>query len=276
MKLDVQNRIEMLSVSRFAAQASNTAAASLVKDRLGDALQKQIQDLQQGLERPSRFTDNAKQSATTKAQMLKQRLEMLEEMLLHASPEFAKSLARELKSIAHELASLARNIGGSSTRSAATTENTSAEAVSQTTSAEIDSAAIDGANKNPDTETAGHEGKLTRENQASVSDKDSDSSIESDDRDGAETALRAALLDARKLLKRVIEQIKAKINLGDKEARRDLEAAEKNLDKLDQSLANGSGSSFYTESGAAGVTSSMGSGLLVSAGLSGIRIDVSI
>ena len=88
--------------------------------------------------------------------------------------------------------------------------------------------------------------------------------------------MRAALLDARKLLKRVIEQIKAKINLGDKEARRDLEAAEKNLDKLDQSLANGSGSSFYTESGAAGVTSSMGSGLLVSAGLSGIRIDVSI
>jgi len=62
---------------------------------------------------------------------------------------------------------------------------------------------------------------------------------------------------------------------SNRDSRRDVEAAEKNLDKLDQSLAGGWQSSFYTASGVSGITTSMSTGLLVSARLSGMRIDVS-
>ena len=95
----------------------------------------------------------------------------------------------------------------------------------------------------------------------------------STDGDDDDDALRAILLKARKLLKEAINQLKAKMELGDKEAKRDVEAAEENLGQLDQLLANGSGSSFYTTSGISG-TASIGSGLAVTAGLSGISVDI--
>jgi len=275
MKLDLPNRIETPGRSRFSAQTRNTTADTPEESKLGNALLKQMQDVQHDLKSLNTFTYNAKQAATNKAGLLKQRLEMLKAMLLHASPELAKSLARELKSIAHELASLAKSIGGSSPSSVSTTGNTSAAVVSDTTSAEIDAAASDPVSQDLDTGTVARADTGSSEDSARASNKTTDALLENVDRDGDDKTLRAALAKARKLLKEVIEQLKARINRGDKDARRDIEAAEKSLDKLDQSLAGGWQSSFYTASGVSGITASTSTGLLVSAGLSGMRIDVS-
>lgn len=278
MKLDLQNLIETPSRTRFGTQTRNTAAGTPGEDKLGDTLLRQMQQMKesrQGVARLNTFTRSAKQAAISKAGMLKQRLEMLKEMLLHASPEAAKSLARELKSIAHELASLAKSVGGASSSSVATTENATEETATETTSAEIDSTAVDVASEELAGATAGNEEAAASEDTEPASDRKSGTSLESGERDGDEDddTLRAILLKAKRLLKEVINQLKAKIDAGDEEAKRDFEAAEKSLGKLDQSLAGGAQSSFYTASGISGVTS-MGSGVSLTAGLSGVSIDV--
>ena len=278
MKLDLQNLIDTPSRSRFTAQPQNAAAGPSDEDNLGDTLLQKMQEMRQSVAKLNTFSRSAKQVATGKAAMLKQRLEMLKSMLLYASPEAAKSIAQELKSIAHELASLAKNLGGSSASSVPTTGTTSGSADAETTSAPIDSVETEAASEGLETGTAAPEEAAASEDTEhatgkQATDKTSGTSNASTDGDDDDDALRAILLKARKLLKEAINQLKAKMELGDKEAKRDVEAAEENLGQLDQLLANGSGSSFYTTSGIPG-TASIGSGLAVTAGLSGISVDI--
>jgi hypothetical protein len=76
---------------------------------------KRLEDMRSALERlramPS-ASISAKQAAAERAAKLKQRLDMLKQMMIGASPAQARAMAAQLKDIAKELASLGKNLGG--------------------------------------------------------------------------------------------------------------------------------------------------------------------
>jgi hypothetical protein len=272
---------------RSASDARSKASEDRQAKRLGE-----MQDAIKRLQAMPTPRQMAKQDSMSKVALLKKRLEALKAMLLHASPEQAKVLARQLKEIAKELASVAKSLGGGSqgavsgqsgaevaTGATDASGNPSAEAQA-TAGAATDSAAagavVSGASDVPQgsdgqAKTAGASGPVA-------------ATGPSDGRQGAQSGgdddLRAALQDAKKLLKEAIAMLKAKLaqaaheakaSKDDKQAKLDLQSAEKSLADIDQSMSQG-GNELYTAQGDLGTG---GDGFTAAFVSSGFNVNVS-
>ena len=229
----------------------------------------------------SASNSKTKQAALDKAAILKRRLEMLKAMLLFASPEVAKSIARQLKGIASELASLGKNVGGNSSASATLAVPGTMSAASETTSATASAeagtdeavapTAADPARASSDAQQsdAASDDDVAGEKAGNASAKSGESTPKSDD-----GALRKAIDEAKHLLKQVILGVKAKLKEGEEEARRDLQTAENSLAELDRALAQEASAGLYTAGG--GLTAELGAAeLSLSSALAGASVDVS-
>jgi len=232
--------------------------------------------------RASAFNSTPKQAALDKAAILKRRLEMLQAMLLFASPEAAKSIARQLKGIASELASLGKSVGGSSSGGATLTVPGATSAGRETASATASTEASTDEAVAPTTADPANASSDAQQSDAASTDDVAD---KSDDNDGArsgestqksdDSALRKTIEDARRLLKELILRVKAKLQEGDEEARRDLQTAENSLAELDRALAQETSANLYTAGG--GLTAEPGGAeQSLSSALAGTSVDVSV
>lgn len=254
------------------------SSLSVKNETTTDRVAKQFKDWQETRESItalSTFKHNPKQAALKKAGMLRQRLEMLKEMLRFATPEMAKALAQELKSIAKELKALGQSVGNSSSTSMTSTSGAESAVPAEALSAASATASAE----TTANETATEESKDA--DAAEVADastqelgKRTDNAEES--ADGIDNdSLRKVLRDTGQLLKALIERLKAKLREGDKEAKRDLQAAEKSLADLDKTLSQNSRSGFYTAQGNAG-TETIGSFTTVTPTLVGNAVNISV
>ena len=213
-----------------------------------------------------------RQAALEKAAILKRRLEMLKAMLLFASPEAAKSIASQLKGIAGELAALGKSLGdGGATLAASGAALPGGETVSAaaTTEGDSDQAAAPASTEPTDagdeeqTSNAGGSGDVASDNSGDDQAEPGASASKSDD-----SALRKAIADAKRLLKVLILRVKAKLQEGDAQARRDLQAAEKRLADLDSMTGTG----LYTAFG--GLAADAGAAeLSLTPALTGASVD---
>ena len=196
--------------------------------------------------------NSAKQAAMNKVGLLKQRLEALKSLLRFASPEMARRLANELKNIASELASIAKSLGSNS--GGGTSAAVAGAAPTEAQDAEAGAAEAEAAVAADDSGVAS--------SAAVATENSSDAQGAQGDDDGA---LKALLRDARKVLKDVIDQFKAKLGHADPETKRDIEAAVKSLADLDKALSQANAAAFYTGPGDIGgaVSMSATSGALV-------------
>lgn len=245
-----------------------------------DHADKRLQTLQQGLKRlesMSGLKRTTKQDAANRVGLLQRRMEALKMMLRNASPEQAKALARELKSIAGELSSAAKALGDGGGGSSGQNASIDADNAPTATNAQT------GSPQSP-TEEASDVGKaenIPPENDpAQITDtdnnrdSDTESSAHTDDLDtnGAQSdnpnsdeidngVLRGLIMDAKKMLKEVIDALKPKLAGAGKEAKKDLLDAEKKLSEMDRSLQE-------TENSTAHVYTALGSFSLDAAGSS--------
>lgn len=243
--------------------------------------------------------ETAKQNLMNKVGVLKQRLEALKAMLLHASPRKARALAQELKSIAGELASLAKNLTGSTAAGVSLQVGAGADAGAATGAPAAGSnppaaASPAGGDAEPAAETApsaavpatanGLDGDQHSDKQAkagSASSERPDASRQAAQKRGDED-LRAALQDVKRLLKEAVALLKAKLALAaneakaskeEKQAKRDLQSADRSLDDMGQALSSVTGANFYTAQGEPGTGDGVGS-LPDSVAASGLNVNV--
>ena len=273
-------------LSRSKAEVRSKANEERQAKRLGE-MQDAIKRLQ---EMPSP-KEIAKQNSMSRVNMLKERLEALKKMLLHASPELARILARELKTIAKELSSIAKSMEGGSqsavsipvtpeVATSATNEsgNASAEAQSAATALAAVDKAVSGAK---DADQANEDQAKPGESTAISLAKNPADSRQAGQNNG-DSDLQNVLQEAKKLLKEVIGMLKAKMALAaneakmskeEKQAKYDLQSAEKSLAEMDQALSQ-SGSELYSALGEPGVAS-MGEGFSAAVSVSGLNINIS-
>lgn len=267
MKIDKLNGNQMLVTFHSAARPKSTESLEIASD---SPLLTSSRDVQDGLKRlqamPS-IKESAKQAKRDKVGLLKQRLDALKMMLLHAPPQQAKALSQELKSIAKELASIGTNLGASSGASSipnvaelnvTLNRGQSTDSLledsqvveAQTASMEADSvqdSAQEGGGADAAIQANHREAEGTNEPAGMPTGVDSSgfhSAQGSDDQ-----ALRALLIDARKLLKEAIGILKPKLASADKETKQNMQAAEKSLAELDKALSQGASNHFYTAQG---------------------------
>ena len=271
MKVGASTRGEIRTASTLSVKSETTA------DRIAKQL-KDWQEARNNVKTLSAFKHNPKQAALEKAGMLRQRLEMLKEMLRFATPEMAKALAQELKSIAKELKAVGQSVGNSS--SASITSISESEAAVPTEAAGAASATA--STQNTASETASEDPEdpedadATGAGYASTQESGNGADNVGESTDGIDNeTLRKVLRDTGQLLKALIERLKAKLREGDKEAKRDLQAAEKSLADLDKTLSQNSGTGFYTAQGNVGVET-IGSFTSVPPVLSGNAVDISV
>ena len=273
-------------LSRSKAEVRSKASEERQAKRLGE-----MQDALKRLQEMPSPKEIAKQNSMSRVNMLKERLEALKKMLLHASPELARILARELKTIAKELSSIAKSMEGGSqsavsipvtpeVATSATNEsgNASAEAQSAATALAAVDKAVSGAK---DADQANEDQAKPGESTAISLAKNSADSRQAGQNNG-DSDLRDALQEAKKLLKEVIGMLKAKMALAaneakmskeEKQAKHDLQSAEKSLAEMDQALSQ-SGSELYSALGELGVAS-MGEGFSAAVSVSGLNINIS-
>ena len=261
------------------------------------AADERLQAMQEALKRLKQMPSPqalAKQSATNRVGMLKQRLEALKAMLLHATPEQAKALARELKDIARELAAAARELGGSGGQGkissadnpgpgadggkaseAAASSTPAAGSGAETTAAS--SADVNQEASNSDASTSGnaHETKADAESTGVPNSGSSAASDKGTAPDGDDQALKNALIEAKKLLKEVIAMVKAKLAEGAREARHDVLSAEKSLADIDAAIARDDSDVAYSALGNPGSAISA-SDLPEASASSGLNINVTV
>jgi hypothetical protein len=290
MKFEFLKLNGIYATSRSSANAETTGKSKRAVDNLQA---KQLRDMQDALQRMQAMPSPqniAKQEAMNRVGMLKQRIDALKELLLYASPEQAKALARELKSIAAELSSVANSLGTSSGQGAAPNTAQLNPIISGTQLSESSTAAA-GVNVAPgeaDSATSttqetdsgnnvehGDDGK-TKVGGASVV-ANASGRIDSGDKhsaqDGDESALKTLLLDARKLLKEAIGMMKSKLASAGKGAKHDMQAAEKSLVELDKALSQEGGNDFYTGRGDLSASTTGGS-TPASLDVSGLNINL--
>jgi hypothetical protein len=198
---------------------------------------------------------SAKEAAIQRAVALKQRLDMLKEMMVGASPEEAKALAATLKGIARELASLARLLSGSggSTGTASISVSVAADAgVSpdsgtatgdEVASAVEDAAQVSGSPATPSTspgteaekgKSVGDETGAEKHSPLTVQWKDGNSDQKGVQEKAADNALKKALGEALASLRACIALLKSRHKTADK----DLGEAEQLAHEADKSLEN--------------------------------------
>lgn len=271
--------------------ARSATAGRAYADRAGENPEsKRLKDLREALNQ-LKATMNpkemAKKAAAEKIGMLQRRLMELKQMLLHASPEQAKALARELKSIAGELASAAKAAGAASSdgqampvfspaasdvqgaaSASAPSDAEAAVSAEAAERAEVEAEAAAGAAAGADgAEPAQAPGQLQENKDGASGEKRSNSvsSIEIPDK-----VLKDMLKEARKLLKEAIDMVKSRMGHGDKESRQDVEDAEKKLREISLNTETQvTSASLYTSQGVdapagGGVDGSAAPGLNVS------------
>lgn len=262
-------------------------------DTEADKTNKRLQALQEGpkqlesLPGPKRTT---KQNSANRVGFLQRRLEALKMLLLHASPEQEKSLARELKSIAGELSSAAQSLGGSAEGSGqgaridaentSTVENAPAgatEGMTTNASAETDAIEVEARNASP-VNLGGQisDAEQKPDSKLDTASSTTDDSVSDSSRNDANSEeidtgiLRGLVIDAKKMLKEVIDMLKPKLAEAGKEAKKDLLDAEKKLSEIDSSLQENASANVYT--GLGGL--SLDAGSSSSDALSGLIVNV--
>ena len=228
-------------------------------------LAEQISAWQEARPSQSSLKSSPKLAAQEKAAMLKRRLEMLKSMLLFASPEAAKAIASQLKGIAGELAALGKSLGGGS---AAPVTPSVALASGETTSAAVASEPAEMPAEPTDAADSEQAAAAVADDAAEPDNAENETPAGESAQKSDDSALRKAIADAKRLLKELILRTKAKLQEGDAQARRDLQAAEKSLADLD----NMTGASLYSAVG--GLDTAM-AGAESSLALTGASVDVS-
>lgn len=259
----------LIDVAQVLLHSSNRTSVNEYGELDNNPEKKRLQALQEGLRRLESMPSPkqiANQGAANRVGFLQRRLEALKMMLLHASPQQAKALARELKSIAGELSSAAKELGGSaggsgqggqndangigatasaqaaSTQSGATTAPVAAGA-SQAAAANVapkdDTGKVSAADRKTALESAKAPG--ANDDSAALGARNDSSSATID---GA--ALRALLMDAKKMLQEAINMLKSKLAEADKEGKQDIHDAERKLADIDNSLQQGPSPDIYS------------------------------
>ena len=273
---------------------SNTDTRSKASEERQAKRLGEMQDALKRLQEMPSPKEIAKQHTKDRVAMLKERLEAMRKMLLHASPEMARILARELKTIAKELSSIAKSMEGGS--QSAVSIPTSAETATSPThdtssaSAEAQSAASAAtalsAVDQPVSDTKETGQVNTDQAQPAMSIATSWTKNPADGQPARQESgdgdLRAVLQDAKKLLKEMIELLKAKMALAtseakmskeEKQAKHDLQSIEKSLSEMDKALSQDS-NTLYSAQGELG-SASTGDGFAVSISAGGLNINIS-
>lgn len=278
------------SLPSFGSRGVPSQLAGLGKQdegRAGNALhqrsKKKMQDMQTALTKMQELQKNssAKNMASQRAALLKQRLDTLKSIMAKLPPGNYKALAQELKQIAKELAGLSKKLGNSggnsvnvptiSLASGQTSMDTSGE---ETTGADASSeiatsvqntelATSDGAQAiaasaaktaQADAQQAANLSAEVERDANTTADEQHD--LKSDkphiiglrpNEDADDKSLRAILTEARKSLKEVVSLLKVKHQVDDKESRKLFASIDRDLDALDQSLKKGALASLTPE-----------------------------
>lgn len=231
--------------ARLELQAGKGLASRIAPD---DPDLKRLQNIQDALQRldamPSRKI-GGKQAAMDRIGMLRQRLDEMKSLLLYATPQMAKALAKELKSVAKELAAIAGSgvsVPSGADAGQAQAAASQAESVSETQAASGQADASSATAASADTSSG-----------QAVDSSGKPGSVDSSGtaQEGDTKVLQALLMDARKLLKEVVGMLKPKLAQAGKEARQDMQAAEKYVSDLDHALVSGQGAgdALYTALG---------------------------
>lgn len=216
--------------------------------------------------------------ASQRAALLKQRLDTLKSIMTKLPPGNYKALAQELKQIAKELAALGKQMGnsGGSLGHMPAMSAALGQAMSDSASEEVMGvdASADIASSLPDTDVTAElstavEAQATAEQAAQAAQGEArqaaalsaeverDLNANDDDKahdaktskpriadlrqneDADDKALRAILTEASKTLKEVLNLLKAKHQVHDKESRKLFTSIERELETLEQSLQQG-------------------------------------
>lgn len=274
--------VDTMSITYNFLRSSNKTSDAEVNNVDNTPEKKRLAALQEGLQRLNALPSPksmAKQNAADRVGLLQRRLEALKMMLLHASPEQAKALARELKSIAGELSSAAKALGsgaGMSAQGAQAAPGNITPLVNADAEAGVDTAAgvsAEASISSSDAESASSIQDAEAKSDAPSSDDKAavsnapQRSANSDEMDSA--VLRGLVKDAKNMLKSVIEALKRKLAEGDKEGKKDVQEAEKMLASIGDSLQQSSSANTYTGTGglamdAAAINSVAASGINIS------------
>lgn len=234
---------------------------------------KQMHDMQTAVTKLQEMKKNAspKKMASQRAALLKQRLDTLKSIMAKLPPGNYKALAQELKQIAKELAALGKQMGNSGGSLGNMPAMSAALGEAMADSASEETAGIDAnadmASSMPDIDVTVElntavEVQTTAEQAAQVEARQAESlsaEVERDlnakdneqhdakvnkpriaglhqNEDADDKALRAILTEASKTLKEVLNLLKAKHQVDDKESRKLFARIESELETLDQSL----------------------------------------
>ncbi|WNV03389.1 hypothetical protein RP726_13095 [Candidatus Methylospira mobilis] len=259
-----------ISYSTMSRAYSDFRPSIGVNGRAVDDLQiKRLRDMKEGLQHLQTMPSAnliSRQASMDRLGWLRQLLDALKMMLLHASPKQAKALALELKSIAGELASIAKGLGAGSSGQAvpietkmvdvppngqasvqSTTEDSRPEATvaepHSTKTVEAVGNGSDAAPVNQDERKSnspvGTAGESSRKN----------SGENSPPQEVDDAVLRGLLLDVKKLLKEVVDMLKSKLAAAGKKTKEDMRAIEKSMSELDSILQQGAASNSYSAQG---------------------------
>lgn len=285
-------------------QGQNATRRSESEERATTGLQalrqKQQKKMQESLAALQEMQKNLapKKQAAARAGRLKQRLEMLRDMLAKMPPGNYKALAQELKQIAKELAALGKSLGSSGSAITAPALNFqtgtdgaeagaegAAASGGEAEAAALAAAAAEGAENAETSSDSAEAERLAGEAAASANTEGKQNGVpgEHDDRSASkiggsaangdaqdDKALRALLVDAKKLFKQVADLLKAKMLDFDKEARKIFEDIDRSLRKLDDSLRGGE-NPLYSALGELSLGGTDGGDTAAS----GVNIDVS-
>lgn len=237
---------------------------------------KQMHDMQTAVTKLQEMKKNAspKKMASQRAALLKQRLDTLKSIMAKLPPGNYKALAQELKQIAKELAALGKQMGNSGGSLGNMPAMSAALGEAMADSASEETAGIDAnadmASSMPDIDVTAElstavEVQTTAEQAAQTAQVEArqaeslSAEVERDlnakdneqhdakankpriaglrqNEDADDKALRAILTEASKTLKEVLNLLKAKHQVDDKESRKLFAGIESELDTLDQSL----------------------------------------
>ena len=237
---------------------------------------KQMHDMQTAVTKLQEMKKNAspKKMASQRAALLKQRLDTLKSIMAKLPPGNYKALAQELKQIAKELAALGKQMGNSGGSLGNMPAMSAALGEAMADSASEETVGIDAnaymASSMPDIDVTAElntavEVQTTAEQAAQTAQVEArqaeslSAEIERDlnakdneqhdakvnkpriaglhqNEDADDKALRAILTEASKTLKEVLNLLKAKHQVDDKESRKLFARIESELDTLDQSL----------------------------------------
>ena len=281
-------------------QGQNATRRSESEERATTGLQalrqKQLKKMQESLAALQEMQKSLapKKQAAARAGRLKQRLEMLRDMLAKMPPGNYKALAQELKQIAKELAALGKSLGSSGSAITAPALNFqtgtdgaeagaegAAASGGEAEAAALAAAAAEGAENAETSSDSAEAERLAGEAAASANTEGKQNGVpgEHDDRSASkiggsaqdDKALRALLVDAKKLFKQVADLLKAKMLDFDKEARKIFEDIDRFLRKLDDSLRGGD-NPLYSALGELSLDGADGG----NAAASSVNIDVSV